>query len=266
VKRYDMQSYWTKVHELDRESTVDELSLVTHFDLPLYHNKLYDHLECRAWEQAWKRTGIPKCGTCVEIGPGRGRWTARITDRGLQVVGVDISPRAVELLRSKFPAERFEVGSAADLPAADGAVDLVSSVVVLLHLPPPEKSRAIAEIGRVLRSGGHALILESIHVGDRAPHVFPLSAEAWIEEFAEAGLDCVSVEGQEFVPLIRFVEAVERESKERPGLLKRNLRRLVTRSPVRRLTVGASYLVEPFAARLMPQQHARHGLFVFRKR
>ena len=266
MKRYDMQTYWTEVHELDREAAVDELSLVTHFDLPLYYNRLYDRIERRSWERAWKRAGIPDRGTCVELGPGRGRWTERIIGRGLEVVGVDISPRAIEVLRSKFPRERFEVGSAAELPAADDTIDLVSSVVVLLHLPPEEKARAIADVGRVLRSGGHALILESTHVDDRAPHVFPLSAEAWIEAFSAAGMDCVSVEGQEFVPLIRIVETVERAAKERPGFLARNLRRLLTRSPIRRLTVGVSYVVEPVATRLMPRRRARHGVFVFRKR
>jgi SAM-dependent methyltransferase len=271
-----MASHWSQVHELDRTRGVDELSLVTHHDLPLYYNRFYDRVEQRAYLRAWKRAGVPKTGSCLEIGPGRGRWTRRLLELGLEVTGIDISERAVETLRRSFPGCRFFAGSAAELPVETASVDVVSSVVVLLHLPPEAKAAAIREIGRVLRPGGHAILIESTHVVDTAPHVFPLAAEAWKERFRAEGMGCLLDFGQEYVPVLRSVEWLAHRLARRrrdvdPGgrspvtRLLRVAHRLASIAPSRRLAVGLSYPVEPLARRCMPRRMARHGVFVFRK-
>lgn len=56
--------------------------------------------------------------------------------------------------RQCFPVQ----GDAADLPLADGSVDLVIAVTVLGEVPSPE--RAIAEARRVLRPGGSLSVSE----------------------------------------------------------------------------------------------------------
>jgi SAM-dependent methyltransferase len=269
---YDMERYWAAVHRLDRLRDIDELSLVMHHDLPRYYNELYNRLERRAYARAWRRAGLPVRGHCLEIGPGRGRWTARLLARGLEVTGVDISEDAVVRLGQLFPRARFEVGTASRLSAASATIDVVSSVVVLLHLPPADKQAAIEEIGRVLKPGGHALLIESTHATDRAAHVFPLRAEEWIEGFHRAGMELVYRRGQEFVPLLRLAEALHRSAVESGpgsgvrGHVLRGLDRGFRRGPVRRLLVGVSGVLEPWVERLVPARWGRHGVFVFRRR
>jgi len=275
--RYDMETYWSRVHELDERRGVDEMSLVMHHDLPRYYNRFYDHVERRAYFRAWHRAGIPARGACVEIGAGRGRWTRRLLERGLNVHGIDISERSVRRLRELFPRAAFHAGSASEIALPTGTVDLVSSVVVLLHLPPLEKDSAIREIGRILKPGGFAILIESIYVKDRASHVFPLSAESWIDRFRDVGMDCVYHRGQEFVPLLRCAEElnhlalcwrtpeVRGAGRRFVAFVLRALRYAANKSPSRKLTVALSYVIEPLAERVLPLALARHGVFVFRR-
>ena len=275
--RYDMKTYWSRVHELDEREGVDEMSLVMHHDLPRYYNTFYDHVESRAYFRAWGCAGIPDRGACVEIGAGRGRWTRRLLERRLDVHGIDISERSVRRLRELFPQAAFQAGSASEIAIPTGTIDLVSSVVVLLHLPPLEKESAIREISRILRPGGFAILVESTYVKDSASHVFPLSAESWIDRFRNVGMDCVYQRGQEFVPLLRCAEKINHlatrwRMPEARGAGRRFVasvlraaRYAMNKSPSRKLTVALSYLVEPFAELLLPSTFARHGVFVFRR-
>jgi ubiquinone/menaquinone biosynthesis C-methylase UbiE len=54
---------------------------------------------------------------------------------------------------------RFVDGSALDLPFADGTFDAVLSVASIKHWPDP--ARGLAECARVLRAGGHLLVIEA---------------------------------------------------------------------------------------------------------
>ncbi len=81
--------------------------------------------------------------------------------RGYAVVGVDGSPRMVEVARAR--AERDKIDATFDvqdvsapLQFADGSLGGVLASLVVQHLPHPEAF--IAEIRRCLRPGGHLLI------------------------------------------------------------------------------------------------------------
>jgi len=87
----------------------------------------------------------------LEVGCGWGElaeWIARETRA--EVVAVDLSPRMVELA-----CDRGIDASVADvqaLPFEDGTFDLVVAAWMLYHVP--DLDRGLAEIARVLRSGG----------------------------------------------------------------------------------------------------------------
>ena len=105
----------------------------------------------------------------ADIGGGFGRLSVFLTEYADRVTLVDPSSQQLDLSREIFPGEPFErkLADAATLPFDDASIDLVVLVRVLHHLPDPE--RELAELARVLRPGGHAVVeaANSAHAGRR---------------------------------------------------------------------------------------------------
>ena len=92
----------------------------------------------------------------LDVACGAGGFLQRATGRDLDVVGVDVSPTAIELARARLPEAELQVGDAEELPFADSSFDLVTSLGSLEHFPSPE--RGAAEIARVLAPAGRAIV------------------------------------------------------------------------------------------------------------
>lgn len=101
---------------------------------------------------------LPSGGTVLDVGCGTGAVAARVQQAGYDVVGVDASPGMLARAREAGVGAVYAAYSTA-LPFADGAFDLALSVATMHHLETPERVAAtIAEMGRVVRSGGYVLI------------------------------------------------------------------------------------------------------------
>jgi ubiquinone/menaquinone biosynthesis C-methylase UbiE len=109
--------------------------------------------------------GLAAGAVVLDVGTGPGRVPLLIADvcPEVAVEGVDLSAEMVE--RATLTAEssgashvRFQVGDVAALPYADNSVDLVVSTISLHHWDNP--TAGLAEITRVLRSGGQAWIYD----------------------------------------------------------------------------------------------------------
>jgi ubiquinone/menaquinone biosynthesis C-methylase UbiE len=87
----------------------------------------------------------------LEVGCGTGLLMERLRGRCVSLTGLDISPGMAARARKR--GHHVTVGSADSLPFEDESFDLVYSFKVLAHIEPIEK--ALAEISRVLRPGGH---------------------------------------------------------------------------------------------------------------
>ena len=107
-------------------------------------------------------TGVPSRGeSLLELGCGPGFYARQLAARfkHLQVTGIDRSAR--QLRRAHVAASRldncsFEQGNVLALDRPDASVDGV--VVSRLFFILSERKRALAEIHRVLRSGGRCFI------------------------------------------------------------------------------------------------------------
>ncbi len=97
----------------------------------------------------------------LDVGCGQGVDAIEYAKAGAEVVGIDLTPRHVELARENLVALGLSAeiveGDAEQLPFADGTFDRASSNGVLHHTP--DIGSALGEIRRVLKAGGEARIL-----------------------------------------------------------------------------------------------------------
>jgi SAM-dependent methyltransferase len=91
----------------------------------------------------------------LEIGLGYGTLGQLLHARGADYVGVDLSPGPAEMMRYRGAVALR--GSALHLPFASGEFDYVYSIGCLHHTG--DLARAVAEVRRVLRNGGHAVVM-----------------------------------------------------------------------------------------------------------
>ncbi len=108
--------------------------------------------------------GLPDGARIADVGAGTGTFAIALAAAapGVEVVGVDGDPRALEIAAAKrgATAVAWKRGLAAELPLPDGSCDRVTMSLLLHHLDAAGKHAALAEAHRVLRDGG------SIHIAD----------------------------------------------------------------------------------------------------
>jgi len=81
-----------------------------------------------------------------------------------EVHGIDASPEMIEVARKKSaragPDVDFQVALIEAIPFPDQSFDLVTSSLMLHHLPDDLKRKGLAEIRRVLKSGGRFVAMD----------------------------------------------------------------------------------------------------------
>lgn len=141
----------------------------------------------------------PGC-ECLDIGCGIGRIEAAVAGTVRRIVGIDISEGMVAEARrrtSGFGNVEIRLASGADLGEfGDGSFDLVLAVDSLPYMVqsgPDLVRRMVAEIARVLRSGGRLVIFNYSYRGDLDRDERELSTLV-----ADAGLEIVRTARSDF--------------------------------------------------------------------
>lgn len=102
------------------------------------------------------------CRVAVDLGCGTGTVLERLRPYAQALIGVDGSPRMLELSRRRFGDDATDVslriGELEHLPLRDDEADFACINMVLHHLSDPEK--ALCEIRRVLTTGGLLMITD----------------------------------------------------------------------------------------------------------
>ena len=102
----------------------------------------------------------------LDIGCGTGGLTRLIADRmppgGGCITGIDAAEKMIAVARRKAGPRRvrFEAALAEELPFPPASFDRVVSTFFFHHIDARLKARALAEIWRVLRPGGRAVLLD----------------------------------------------------------------------------------------------------------
>lgn len=114
---------------------------------------------------------------------GQGNVSQALLGRGCRVVGVDFSPAMLAFARQRAPTATFVEADAQDLPFDDAEFDLVVSNLGVCHIP--DQPRALAEVRRVLHSGGR--IAMTVWCGPESSPCFA-SVYAAIKEHGDPGV------------------------------------------------------------------------------
>ena len=97
----------------------------------------------------------------LEIGCGMGTDLLQFARGGARCVGIDLTPRSVDITRHRFALYgapgNFMIADGEQLPFASDTFDVVYSNGVLHHTP--DTAGAIREVHRVLRPGGTAKVM-----------------------------------------------------------------------------------------------------------
>ncbi len=132
----------------------------------LFHNEMnqkeYDRLLLDSFAARFTANSVicdAGCGPSGHIG----RY---LFDKGIRVVGVDISDECIALARRNNPGMSFERGDIADIPFGSGSFDGVISYYSIIHTPKKYVGRIFDEFHRVLGDGGHLLVAVKAGTGE----------------------------------------------------------------------------------------------------
>lgn len=105
---------------------------------------------------------LPRGGRALDVATGGGHTALAIARLGWRVIAGDVSARMLENARKLLWEEGLELETslfpAEQMPFPDNTFDLVTVRVAPHHFSSPEKF--ITEVARVLKSGGHFLLID----------------------------------------------------------------------------------------------------------
>jgi ubiquinone/menaquinone biosynthesis C-methylase UbiE len=108
-------------------------------------------------------------GPICDLGCGPGQIARYLADRGLETVGVDLSPGMIDEARRLNPGLRFEQGTMQALDFEDDELGGIAAFYSIVNVPREEQPQAFAEAYRVLKPGGWLLV--AFHIGEGDVHL-----------------------------------------------------------------------------------------------
>ncbi|MBE1547416.1 SAM-dependent methyltransferase [Mycobacterium sp. OAS707] len=137
-----------------------------------YAERFHDHLHNKPLDRAMLTGFAGLAGPdalIADVGCGTGATSRMLSESGMNVVGIDLSPNMIATARRLNPGLQFQVGSMTSLDFEDGLFDGICAWYSVIHIPDELLPRVFAEFHRVLRPDGVALI--AFQVGDQ-PRTF----------------------------------------------------------------------------------------------
>ena len=100
----------------------------------------------------------------LDIGCGTGRDAEYFVNKGLDVVGIDLSDRFIEISRAKVPNAKFIKMDMRNINFPLESFDGIWAMASLLHIPKIEAINTIKQLRKVLKTNG--IIYISVKLGE----------------------------------------------------------------------------------------------------
>jgi len=179
-----------------------------------------DELSRKPFDAERLRAFAGRCagGLVLDVGCGPAGHVGRfVADRGVRVVGVDVSERSLEIAAPLNPSLRFVAGDARALPVRAGGCAGVVTFYSLIYEGVDGTGAALAEFRRVLRPGGALLV--AVHAGEGVQHFGEykgIAVDIELHHWAPAALEALvrkaglAIEAVEVRPPYPFEHATPR--------------------------------------------------------
>jgi len=105
---------------------------------------------------------LPASARVLDAGCGGGRAVLETLAAEYETVGLDLSAEQLALANERAPAARLVRGDLTRLPVADDAVDGLTALHSVIHVPREHHGQVFEEFGRVLRPGGQLLLTTGV--------------------------------------------------------------------------------------------------------
>jgi SAM-dependent methyltransferase len=115
-------------------------------------------------------------GLVADLGCGPGHVAKYLHDKGVTMLGVDISPEMIRRAKEMIPAVDFRVGDMRSLDLPDESLAGIVAFYSIVHSERSELDAVFREFRRLLANGG--TILLAFHIGDTVTHVEELWGQA----------------------------------------------------------------------------------------
>ena len=154
-KQYPMSEFLPQSQDID--TTYNSVA-------PLY-DETFDDISVRADELKWLREHLKKIPSqkLLDIGCGTGSFMRAISDLVENAHGVDLSSGMIKQAQRRSPPQEtnltFSKIDGPQLPFADNSFDIVTSVLSFRYL---DWDPIVSEILRVLKPGGHLLVIDMV--------------------------------------------------------------------------------------------------------
>lgn len=124
----------------------------------------------------------------LDLACGPGQVAGYLQQKGLEVRGLDLSERMVELARENFPEVDFEVGNLLRLDEHQ-ELEAITAFYAVVHLSDRQLKVAMGEMFKALQSGGRLLLTFHSQLLQGQPDYLILPLEQVKDALQEAGFD-----------------------------------------------------------------------------
>ena len=129
------------------KNVYDDLARIWGVDFTLHD---WGQKELAEFAELVKKNG----GRVLDCGCGSGVQSKELFDRGLEIVGMDLSPKMIYEAKKRVPKAKFVVGDMTKMNFAKGSFGGVYARASLLHVPKKLVPRVLKSINKILKNGG----------------------------------------------------------------------------------------------------------------
>ena len=127
-----------------------------------YHELFHDEINQKEYDRNLLdrfANGFNQNSLILDAGCGPSGHIGRyVFEKGIPVIGIDISDRCVELARENNPFMRFDLCDMGELPFDDATFDGIIAYYSIIDTPKSQAGRFFREFHRVLKPSGRLLI------------------------------------------------------------------------------------------------------------